>query len=185
MWFEKFTAPKTRLPNPQISGNLAQIIDNRCSCKEYDGRCFNENQVSNILWAAFGQNKKGTRTIPTAMNEQNLKIFVLGKNGIWQYDGKTNTLLKISEENALSCVEQQEYVKQGALHLIYTGSDKDYSCFHAGSAYQNVYLYATENGLGTVVRAFIDKEKLKQYLKLEPQEFVIIHQVVGYKLEKD
>lgn len=185
MWFAKYTAKETRLPNPQISGSLAQTVNNRTSCKEFNGKRFTETEVSNILWFAFGRNKKGTRTIPTAMNEQNLKVFVLGKEGIWQYEGMAHTLIKISEENALPCVEMQEYVKDGALHLIYTGSDKDYSCLHAGSAYQNVYLYAAENGLGTVVRAFIDKEKLKSCLKLSSNEFVIIHQVVGYKLEKD
>lgn len=184
MWFKKYEAKETRLPNPQISGSLAQLMNNRASCKEYNGKRLSESQVSDILWSAFGTNKKGTRTIPTAMNEQNLKIFVLEKEGIWQYMGKEHTLKKISDENALACVSQQEYVSGGSLNLVYTGSDKEYSPLHAGSAYQNVYLYAQDHDLGTVVRAFIDKEKLKTCLQLEPQEFVIIHQVVGYKVEK-
>lgn len=182
MWFNK--CAEARLPNPQISGALEQIINNRASTKEYSTETLSESQVSGILWAAFGRNKKGTRTIPTAMNEQNLKIFVLDKDGIWQYEGETHSLKKVSDENALPAVIQQEYVANASLHLIYVGSDREYSPLHAGSAYQNVYLYAQENGLGTVVRAFIDKEKLKRLLQLEEQEFVIIHQVVGYKKEK-
>ena len=82
-------------------------------------------------------------------------------------------------------MESQEYVQNGSLNLVYTGSNRDYSPLHAGSAYQNVYLYATEKGLGSVVRGFIDKEKLHRVLGLKDDEFVIIHQLIGYPVKKD
>lgn len=174
-----------RLPNPQITTALAQLINNRESIKTFNGKKFNEQTVSDVLWAAFGKNKKDTRTIPTAMNEKNLKVFVLDEDGVWLYMSDENRLKQISDENVLSLVALQDYVKEGALNLVFTGSDREYSPLHAGSAYQNVYLYAQDKGLATVVRAFIDKEKLKKALKLEEDEFVIIHQVVGNRVEKD
>ena len=186
MPFEKeLTKAPTRLPEPHISDSLLQIINNRVSTKEYCSKRLDEQDISNILWAAFGKNKKGTRTIPTALNEKNLKIFMLNEKGIWLYDGENHTLNKISNENALPCLARQDYVQSGSLNLVYTGSNPDYSPLHAGSAYQNVYLYATEKGLGTVVRGFIDKEKLHRALGLREDEFVIIHQLIGYPDKKD
>ncbi len=182
---EKFSKTPIRLPNPQISDTLLQIINNRVSTKEYCGGKLEEQEISNILWAAFGKNKKGTRTIPTALNEKNLKIFMLNEKGIWLYDGEEHTLLKISDENALPYLAEQDYVLQGSLNLIYTGSNREYSPLHAGAAYQNVYLYATEKGLGTVARAYIDKQKLHRILGLRNDEFVIIHQLIGYPDKKD
>ena len=85
---ENFSKTPIRLPNPQISDTLLQIINNRVSTKEYCGGKLEEQEISNILWAAFGKNKKGTRTIPTALNEKNLKIFMLNEKGIWLYDGE-------------------------------------------------------------------------------------------------
>lgn len=182
---ETETAKEYRLPNPQISLPLTQIMNVRATMRHYNGKMFNDQIVSDILWAAFGKNKKGTRTIPTALNEKNLKIFVLEKDGVWQYDSENNRLILITREDVIPFVAQQEYVEKGALNLLYTGSDKEYSPLHAGSAYQNVYLYAQDRGLATVVRAFINKEKLKKALNLSEEEFVIIHQVVGYPAEKD
>lgn len=174
-----------RLSSPQISASLLQIMNNRVSTKEYCSSRLDEQDISNILWVAFGKNKKGTRTIPTALNEKNLKIFILNEKGIWLYDGENHTLNKISNENALSSLALQDYVRNGSLNLVYTGSNPEYSLLHAGAAYQNVYLYVTEKGLGTVVRGFIDKEKLHQALGLREDEFVIIHQLIGYPDKKD
>lgn len=182
---EKSLKSPVRLPNPEISDPLLQLINNRVSTKEFCLGSLDEQDVSNILWSAFGQNKKGTRTIPTALNEKNLKVYLLNEKGIWWYNGESHTLSKISNENALPFLESQEYVQNGSLNLVYTGSNRDYSPLHAGSAYQNVYLYATEKGLGSVVRGFIDKEKLHRALGLKDDEFVIIHQLIGYPVKKD
>lgn len=52
-----------------------QLIDNRQSARSYSSKDISEQTLSDLLWASFGINKKGTRTIPTAKNEQNLKVL--------------------------------------------------------------------------------------------------------------
>lgn len=171
---------EVRLPNPQTSSALGQLLNNRVSTKEYHGpEDLDEQTVSDLLWAAFGKNKKGTRTIPTALNQKELGVFLVSDKGAWRYNGEENTLSKISDEDMLPYIIEQDYVKEASLHFIYTGSNREYSPLHAGSAYQNVYLAAEEKGLGSVVRAYIDKEGLKKALRLKSDEFVIIHQVIG------
>lgn len=169
-----------QLPQPDKSSELMQLIDNRHSSREYSNKDISEQTLSDILWASFGINKKGTRTVPTAMNKQNLKVFVVYQNSIWSYDANANTLVKVSDEEISKYIAKQDFVKDAPLNLIYTGSDKEYSSFHAGAAAQNVYLYAASKGLNTIVRAYIDKDELKDKLHLDRDEFVIMNQVIGY-----
>lgn len=169
-----------KLPEPDKSSELMKLIDNRHSSREYSSKEISEQTLSELLWAAFGVNKKGTRTIATALNEKNLKIYVLYQNSIWTYDAEANSLVKVSDEEISQYIAKQDYMKNAPVNLIYTGSDANYSVFHAGSAAQNVYLYATDKGLNSIVRAYIDKDELKDKLHLDRDEFVIMNQVIGY-----
>lgn len=169
-----------KLPNPDKSSELMKLIDARHSSREYSNKEVSEQTLSDLLWAAFGVNGRGTRTVATARNEQNLKVYVVYKNSIWSYDASANSLVKVSDEEVTDYIAKQDYVRNAPVNLIYTGSDKEYSAFHAGSAAQNVYLYATSKGLNTIVRGYIDKDELKDKLRLDRDEFVIMNQVIGY-----
>jgi len=173
------------LPQPDLSmktASLPELLNTRKSERSFDkDKRIDDQTLSEILWSAYGINEYGKRTIPTARNEQNLKIFVLQENGVWFYNAKDNQLEKISEENLLPYVgEKQEFVYDAPIHLLYTSSDSKYGSAHAGSAYQNVYLYATAKGLNTVIRGLINFDKLHEALKLSDEEFVIAHQPIGY-----
>ena len=159
-----------------------ELLNTRQSERVYDKNKKIDDQIlSEILWAAYGMNKNGKRTIATARNEQNMKVFLLQENGIWLYNAKENQLEKISDENAIGyTAEQQKFVLDAPVHLVYTSSDSHWGHDHAGSAYQNVYLYATAKGLATVIRGLVDFDALHKALKLEDNEFVIVHQPIGY-----
>ncbi len=175
-----------KLPIPDVkqsSPALMELINARHSERSFSTeKQIDEQTLSEILWVAFGVNQYGKRTIPTARNEQNMKVFVLTKEGIWFYNGKENQLEKISDENAIGFAgEQQDYVKDAPIHLVYTSSDKNWKYAHAGSAYQNVSLYAAAKGISTVVRGLMNKEELHRALKLSEDEEVLIHQPLGYE----
>ena len=57
---------------------------------------------------------------------------------------------------------------------------KFYSATDAGFISQNVYLYCASEGLSTVVRAQIDKEKIREVFKLRPGQNPVLAQTVGY-----
>lgn len=175
-----------KLPKPDLKQNsptLMELINTRHSVRSFNkNRNIDAQTLSEILWVAFGVNQYGKRTIATARNEQNLKVFILREDGIWLYNGNDNQLEKISDENAIGyTAEKQEFAKDASLHLIYTSSDKHWGHDHAGSAYQNVYLYASSKGLATVLRGLINFEELHRALKLRDDEFVIAHQPLGYE----
>ncbi len=179
------SAAEQKLPAPDREGGmpLMQALSERHSVKQFQKKEINDQILSNILWAAYGVNRSGgLRTIPTAMNQKDLDVYAAKADGVWQYDAINHTLRQVSSENILPLFQTQDYMKNVPLVLIYTGSkNQDYAAMHAGSAYQNVGLYAASQGLGSVVRGYFDNEGVNKALKLPNSERVIISQAVGWE----
>ena len=172
-------ASDINLPAPSIDTPLLKLIDRRSTIRNISDKPISLEILSNILWTAFGTNSHNTRTIPTGQNEQNLKVFVVYDKKVWLYDGKNNKLNYYSDVDLMPYLAKQDFVSKATVHLIYAG-DKQYAYAHSGSAYQNVYLYAAEKGLATVIRGYFDANKIHQALKLPETEIVTYHQVIGY-----
>lgn len=170
------------LPKPDISSPLLKTIDARKSTRNFSSKPVSEQILSNILWAAFGTNSHNTRTVPTAMNRQDLKVFVIYNGASWQYNGANNTLNKIETPDLMPLIAKQDFVKAAPVQLIYAGGKK-FADAHTGSAYENVSLYAAELGLASVVRGSIDREALHKALNLSDDEIVTYNQVIGYPAE--
>ncbi len=172
-----------QLPKPVVTGGmpLMEAINARQSERFYDpAKAIDDQTLSEILWVAWGANKYGKRTIATARNKQNMGLYVLTPTGTWRYDGMKNQLVKVNDKNLIPLCEQQPFVKDAPLHLLFTAVDDKWGKCHVGSAYQNVYLYATSKGLGTVIRGMIDGEALTRELGLTNGERAMLHQTVGY-----
>jgi nitroreductase len=165
---------------PQKSGgDILTTIDARASTREFSSEPIDDKTMNEIMWAAFGKNSRGTRTIPTGRNQQNLKVFAIRADGAFSYDGEK--LIKISDDDLRPMFAVQPYVMDAPLTLVFTGSDKEFSPMHAGSAYQNVGLYCAERGIGNVVRAYFDKQAVAKALNLPAGESALISQTIGWK----
>ncbi|MBR6412090.1 MAG: nitroreductase family protein [Alphaproteobacteria bacterium] len=177
-------AEDIHLPEPNKTGKvtLMQALEDRHSDREFVERDVDELTLATLLWAAYGVNREdGKRTIQTAMDKKDLAVYVFNKDGIWLYDADNNLLKQISDQNQLSLFQKQDYMQAVPVVLVYTGSTADYAAMHAGSAYQNVELFAAANGMASIVRGFFDQEKVAEALKLPEGQRVIISQAIGWK----
>lgn len=172
------------LPEPAKTGGkpLMEVISTRKTDRSFSSRSLDAQTLSNILYAAWGISHDGKRTIPTSQNQQNLSVYAVMADGIWKYNAGENALEMIADTNVRPLFETQDFVKGAPLILVYVGSDAKNSPMHAGSAYQNVGLYAASYGLNNVVRGYFDRVKAAEALGLQNDEHVIISQVVGWKL---
>ena len=148
--------------------------------------------LSNLLWAAFGINRPdGRRTAPSAMNWQEVSIYVVTPAGVYVYDAKATVLEPVVAGDFRAATGTQSFVKDAAVNLVYVSdlSKTDgaasseaelYTAADVGFIAQNVYLYCASEGLATVVRASVDKPALAKTLKLQPQQRIILAQSVGY-----
>jgi len=176
------------LPEPQIydGPTLYQALKDRHAVRDFSSRPIDRQMLSNILWVAYGVNRDdGRRTIPTAKNEQDLTIYLTNNEGVFLYNAGNNALKEISSESLLPLFQTQDYMQNVPLVLIYVGStaETNFAYMHAGSAYQNVDLYAATNNLGTVVRAWFDKNAVQEALNLPQNQQVIVSQAIGYEAE--
>lgn len=177
-------ADDIRLPEPNKTGKttLMQALEDRHSDRAFSDREVDERTLSTILWVAYGVNREdGKRTIPTAMDQKDLSVYVFNKDGIWLYDADNHVLKQQSAENQLALFQLQEYMKTVPVVLVYTGSESDYAAMHAGSAYQNVALYTAANNMASIVRGYYDREKVAAALGLPDGQRVIVSQAVGWK----
>lgn len=181
-----------QLSKPQIAGNpLMEVLAKRSSSREFSPEPLPENILSNMLWAASGINRpdSGKRTAPSAMNRQEIDIYVATSNGIYLYEAKSHSLKMIAAGDLRGLTGKQDYVREAAANLIYVAdysrmsfaSDKElYAAADTGFISENVYLYCASAGLATVVRAYIDKPALATAMKLRADQKIILAQSVGY-----
>jgi SagB-type dehydrogenase family enzyme len=184
-----------QLLKPQLDKGrpLMQVLKDRSSSRSFSKEKLPLQVISDLLWAAFGVNRTetGKRTAPSAVNWQEIDIYVAMSDGLYLYDAKAHILKPILSEDIRAMTGRQEFVKDAPINLIYvadyskistvTKEDKDfYSAADTGFISQNVYLYCASEGLATVVRGSIDRRALAKVMKLRSDQKVILAQSVGY-----
>lgn len=175
-----------------------EVLKDRSSSREFSSDSLPVQTLSNLLWAAWGINRpeSGKRTAPSAVNRQEMDIYVITANGVFLYDATAHALVTVLEEDIRDLAGIQDYVKDAPVNLIYVSdlskmgnaeeNQKLMSSFaNTGFIAQNVYLYCASEGLATVVRGMIDKPALEAAMKLRPDQRVILGQTVGYPKKSD
>ena len=189
-----FSQEIIKLPAPKTEGGmpLMKALKERKSGRQFTSRKLSLQTLSNLLWAAWGINRpNGHRTAPSAMNLQDIDVYVAMSNGLYLYDAKDNQLKEILDKDIRGATGTQDYVKNAALDLVYVSdlsrlkvSDPTSAAFfngaHTGFIAQNVYLFCASEGLSAVVRGSIDKEALAKIMKLRPDQKITLAQSVGY-----
>jgi SagB-type dehydrogenase family enzyme len=180
---------------PQIDGGkpLMQALQKRSTSRDFSQDQLQPQVLSNLLWAAYGINRSeiGKRTVPSAMNCQEIDLYVSMAGGLYLYDAKNNRLEPISNEDIRPLTGKQPFVKTAPVNLIlvadysrmgkYSPEEKEiYSHTDAGFIGQNVYLFCASEGLATVFRASIDKPPLAKAMKLREDQKILFSQTVGY-----
>ena len=180
------------LPQPQTDGGrpLMQVLRERKTARDFAPEMLSQQLLSNLLWAAFGVNRPdGKRTAPSAMNWQEMDVYVAMSKGLFLYDARGNRLVPVLDQDIRQVTGTQTFVATAPLSLIYvadfskTGSGPDAELFTAADAgfiSQNVYLFCASEKLATVVRGSIDRVTLARTMKLHPEQKIILAQTVGY-----
>ena len=67
-----------------------QVLADRSSSRSFSAEKLSDQELSNLLWAAFGINRSdtGKRTAPSAVNWQEIDIYVAIADGLYLYDAK-------------------------------------------------------------------------------------------------
>lgn len=188
------------LPAPRTTGGmpLMQALQLRASKRSYRVDELPLQVVSDLLWAAFGVNRPGSglRTAPSAINLQDIDIYLATAKGVFRFDSGPHTLQTILPDDLRAFTGSQSFVTQAPVNLVYVSnyekfsgvSEADlgddlkvaWSWVHAGLIAQNVYLFCASEGLATVVRSLVDRTLLSEKMKLDDTQKIVMAQTVGY-----
>ncbi|GHT10607.1 hypothetical protein FACS1894170_02970 [Planctomycetales bacterium] len=182
------TAQDISLPVPQTTGGtpLFDAIGLRQSTRDLSDKDVSLQDVSDLLWSAYGFNREDKRVIPTPKNSQELAVFVFFKDGVYLYDAKANKLIQKAAGDQRKSVGAQDYVYAAPVNFLYLADGSKgmgaASNIAVGCAAQDVYLVAGSKGLGTVVRTSgLDAAVLQKLLGLSKDFTPIAAQTIGYK----
>ena len=183
------------LPEPWKDGGkpLAQAMWARRSTREFADKPVPIDVLSNLLWTACGVNRPATggRTMPSWRGAMDAEIFVAAADGAWRYDAKAHRLIQVLDSDIRAETGMQDFVGAAPIDLVYVCDgerlrdaavdDRRLWAFaDVGFVGQNVYLFCASEGLATVFRASVNRDRLAQLLQLPPTKFVTCAQTVGH-----
>lgn len=182
------------LPSPQFPASalqsLSDVVSQRRSIREYSDRKIDDATLSCLLWAACGVSEQttGKITAPSAMNKQDIIVYVCAEDGAYLYDAKKHGLTLVSTKDLRKPLAgSQRFAATAPVNLLLVSRTRqfprrglEYGCMDAGYVSQNIYLASTALGLGTVARATMDSEVLVKELNLKEGEAPILNHPVGF-----
>jgi len=183
------------LPPPWKTGGrpLAEAFWDRRSARAFDTtRPVPVPVLSNLLWCAYGVNRPATgdRTAPSWRHVIEAEIYVAAADGVWLYDPQRHRLTQVIPDDVRVQTGLQDFVGTAPLELVYVadgdrleaaGENKRFWAF-ADSAFigQSVYLFCASEGLATVFRGSVDRDRLAKTLGLPANKIITCAQTVGY-----
>lgn len=187
-------AASIALPPPERHGGfpLMEALARRRSSREFAPEALALPLLSSLLWAAYGCNRAdGGRTAPSALNAQEIDVFVALPSGAYRFDAAAHALHLVAAKDLRRVTGYQDFVDEAPLDLVYVadharmrlvpvGQRESYASAAAGAIAQNVYLFAASSGLATVIRAWIDRAAIADALGLTHDQQVLLSQTVGY-----
>ena len=188
------------LPKPRTDAGkpLMKTLAERKTTRTFSDRSLSPQMLSDLLWAAFGVNRAQAertglgRTAPSAMNRQEIDLYLALPDGIYVYEAEPHRLRLVAGGDIRAKTGPAAAAKAAVTLLFVTDSAKatmpgkqapapSSSAVNAGFIGQNVYLFAASEGLGAWFRGSIpDAQLLAQSLKLRPDQHILYTQTVGY-----
>lgn len=183
------------LPAPLMEGGapLMTALAKRQSIRAFDTKALPAETLSNLLWAAFGVNRKDKeeRTAPSWRGSKATDIYVATPEALWLYDPVKHALSHVMDGDLRERTGRQPFPATAPLVLIYVADrarmaeapEADhyvYAHADAGFISQNVYLFASSEGLATVVLGNVEKPELAKAMKLRGNQILTFTQPVGF-----
>ena len=199
------------LPSPATDGNVSveAALANRRSHRRFQDRAISAEQLSQILWAAYGITspnphpnlRGGLRTAPSAGALFPLEIYAVVGNvegiepGVYRYIADGHKIVRVIDRDVRGELAEaalgQRMVSEAPASVffsaafsrttgIYGERGRRYVYMEIGHSAQNVYLQAQALGLGTcAIGAFTDG-RVGQLLELPANEEPLYLMPIGY-----
>jgi len=142
--------PAASQPNCSASGGKLRhhagcVLKNRKSTNAFQTQPLPKEVLLDLLWAAWGINRpeSGKRTAPSAMNTQEIDLYVLLADGAYMYDAKQNQLTQVSDQDLRAQMGAMRF-QNAPVQLVFVA---DYAKYKAGTRSEQETWSAAHTGL--------------------------------------
>lgn len=190
-------AQDINLPKPIKTGGLPLMdaLNKRQSTDNFKEKELTHQDLSNLLWAANGINRdNGKKTAPSAMNTQDVDVYVALESGVYKYDAAELKLVFVSSEDCRSLAQSPKNTTLPPCMLYLVADISKYpqqmpaehassmSRIDIGIVSQNISIFCAAMELGTRPRASMKQEELRKILKLTDKQLLLLNHPIGYPL---
>ncbi len=188
------------LPAPRLTGSMSveEAIAKRRSVRRYQPQELTLEQIAQLLWSAQGitGRKAQFRAAPSAGGLHPLEFYLCRHDGIWHYEVEQHQLKQTFNEDVRKALGEASWKQTfiGTAPCVFAVSAQfrrstttygergrlRYVPMDLGHAAENLLLQAVALGLGAVVIAAFDDEKVGQILHLPANEEPLYLIPVGY-----
>ena len=186
-----------KLNEPSKSGgsSVMEAFSHRKSGREISNKKLTTQDLSDLVWAAAGINRKDKdlRTAPSWRNYQDIDLYVCFPEGVYFYNAKEHVLEPFAKGNFYPLlVTIQPFVNDAPVILLLVtdlskmkDDDAAYQMviagIDAGIVSQNISIFCAGKNMVTVPRGFMEKEELKKAIKLKDSQHIMLNHPVGYE----
>jgi len=171
---------------------LMEALSARASATVWSDQAVSLQDLSDLLWAADGINRNdlNKRTAPSALNAQDVDIYVFTGEGVYRYNAVRHALLpvltgdfraKIGQPPPPAAPIQLLLVSDRARFSSGTPEQRsEWGAIDTGTVSQNISLFCAATGLATRPRGSIDKDGLRKLLGLRDSQYPLLNHPVGH-----
>jgi nitroreductase len=188
----KIVLPAPKRPAMPLGEALARRATNRA----FSSDPLSDQELSDLLWAANGLNRpdERKRTAPTAMNRQEIDLYVLRADGAFLWDAAENALVRVCDDDLRGLTGRPgpaNFALAAPVALVYAvdyerqrmkdrpADALKYGYVDCGFVGQNVYLHCAASGLSTVFLGSLQHDAVAKALKLPETVKPVFAQTVG------
>jgi nitroreductase len=145
---------KYDLPPPiSVEMILEESICRRMSVRSFTGEAVTDEELSTILWAAYGITENGNRSIFNPDGTYSTIIYVIRSDATYKYVPEDHSLSLFKSGNYLHLGSYTAPIKFGLVWDMDVESDEKRGMADIGMIGQNIYFDANALNLGTVTTA--------------------------------
>lgn len=142
------------LPPPlDVDMVLEESISRRMSVRSFTGGAVTDEELSTILWAAYGFTENGNRTIFNPDGTYSTVIYVIRSDATYTYNPENHSLVLFVSGNYLHLGSYTSPIKFGLVWDMDVESDELRGMVDIGMIGQNIYFDANALDLGVVTTA--------------------------------
>jgi hypothetical protein len=205
----KLETIKLNEPSKKRGLPFMEALSLKASAREWSDRDLSLQDLSDLMWAANGINRPDEKkfTASSAQNAHDVDIYVFMKDGVYLYDADDHVLEPVMTGDFRSQLMMTppprpkdaggppppppsppsnppiQIILVSDISRFRFGPDElkcEWGAIDAGIVSQNISLFCAATEIMTRPRASMDKEVIKDLLKLGHTQYVFLNHPVGY-----